>query len=366
MVRCGVRACSGARHVLRLGCGLGLLAFVLVVGCGKAENAVTLLNVSYDPTRELYQEINAIFAERMWKETGTRVAVRQSHGGSGKQTRAVIDGLEADVVTLAVASDIDAIAELRGWIRRDWQKQLPNNSCPYTSTIVFLVRKGNPKGIRDWGDLARDDVEVVTPNPKTSGGARWNYLAAWGYALKRSLGSWDKLRDPGAKEEVARAQADAQAFVKRIFGRVSVMDTGARAATNTFVQRGIGDVLIAWENEALLAVKELGADRLEIVLPSVSILAEPPVAVVDAVVDRRGTRAFAEAYLKFLYEPEAQRIIAEHYFRPSSATVAEEFRERFPNLERFTVDEVFGGWGTAKKGHFDDGGSFDQIMSAKP
>ncbi|NMC20530.1 MAG: sulfate ABC transporter substrate-binding protein [Thermogutta sp.] len=360
------RLCKDAPTGLRLGCGLGLLALSLVVGCGKSENAVTLLNVSYDPTRELYQEINGIFAERILKETGVRVEIRQSHGGSGKQTRAVIDGLEADVVTLAVASDIDAIAELRGWIRRDWQRQLPNNSCPYTSTIVFLVRKGNPKGIRDWDDLAREDVEVVTPNPKTSGGARWNYLAAWGYALKRSLGSWDKLRDPAAKEEVAQAQKDAQAFVKRIFGRVSVMDTGARAATNTFVQRGIGDVLIAWENEALLAVKELGADRLEMVLPSVSILAEPPVAVVDAVVDRRGTRKLAEAYLKFLYEPEAQRIIAKHYFRPSNPAVAEECRERFPGLERFTVEEVFGGWGRAKKEHFDDGGSFDQIMNAKP
>ncbi len=361
----GFRPCVSARLVVLLVTVLGLLICTLVADCGKSKNIVTLLNVSYDPTRELYHEINGIFAERMWKETGVRVAVRQSHGGSGKQTRAVIDGLEADVVTLAVASDIDAIAELRGWIRRDWQTQLPNNSCPYTSTIVFLVRKGNSKGIRDWDDLARDDVAVVTPNPKTSGGARWNYLAAWGYALKRSLGSWDKLRDPHAKEEVARAQEDAQAFVKRIFGRVSVMDTGARAATNTFVQRGIGDVLIAWENEALLAVKELGADRLELVLPSVSIQAEPPVAVVDAVVERRGTRTYAEAYLKFLYEPQAQRIIAKHYFRPSVAAVAEEFRERFPDLERFTVDEVFGGWKRAKKQHFDDGGSFDRIMNTK-
>lgn len=361
----GVQPCISARLILLLGGGLGLLICTLFAGCRKSENVVTLLNVSYDPTRELYHEINGMFAERMWKENGVQVAVRQSHGGSGKQTRAVIDGLEADVVTLAVASDIDAIAELRGWIRRDWQKQFPNNSCPYTSTVVFLVRRGNPKGIRDWDDLARDDVAVVTPNPKTSGGARWNYLAAWGYALKRSLGSWDKLRDPRAKEEVARAQEDAQAFVKRIFGRVPVMDTGARAATNTFVQRGIGDVLIAWENEALLAVKELGADRLEIVLPSVSILAEPPVAVVDAVVDRRGTRTYAEAYLKFLYEPEAQRVIAKHYFRPSVDTVAEEFRERFPNLERFTVDQVFGGWERAKREHFDDVGSFDQIMNAE-
>lgn len=365
----GIRFGRAERKGLRHGRGLALpalLAVSLFVGCGKSENAVTLLNVSYDPTRELYQEINDIFAARMLRETGTRVEVRQSHGGSGKQTRAVIDGLEADVVTLAVASDIDAIAELRGWIRRDWQKRLPNNSCPYTSTIVFLVRKGNPKKIRDWDDLTRDDVVVVTPNPKTSGGARWNYLAAWGFALKRSLGTWDKLHDPVAKDEVAAAQEEARRFVKQIFGRVSVMDTGARAATNTFVQRGIGDVLIAWENEALLAVRELGADRLELVLPSVSILAEPPVAVVDAVVDRRGTRTVAEAYLKFLYEPQSQRIIAAHYFRPSDSAVAEEFRERFPDLELFTVDDVFGGWPRAKKEHFDDGGSFDQIMNAKP
>lgn len=361
-----VQPFKGIRIVLAAAGGLALLILAAVVGCGKSENVVTLLNVSYDPTRELYQEIDRLFAERMLRETGIRVEVRQSHGGSGKQSRAVIDGLEADVVTLAVASDIDAIAELRGWIRRDWREQLANNSCPYTSTIVFLVRKGNPKGIRDWDDLTRDDVEVVTPNPKTSGGARWNYLAAWGFALKRSLGSWDKLRDPSAAEEVAKARQEAREFVKRIFGRVSVMDTGARAATNTFVNRGIGDVLIAWENEALLAVKELGADRLEMVLPSVSILAEPPVAVVDAVVDRRGTRKLAEAYLKFLYEPDSQRIIAKHYFRPSDSAVAEEFRDRFPALELFTVDEVFGGWAQAKKEHFDDGGSFDQIMNAQP
>ena len=327
-----------------------LLAAALLAGLAGtltgnvAAAETTLLNVSYDPTRELYQAFNPEFA-KYWKgKTGQDVTVKQSHGGAGKQARAVIDGLEADVVTLALAYDIDAIGEKTGKIPADWQKRLPHNSSPYTSTIVFLVRKGNPKGIKDWGDLVKPGVEVITPNPKTSGGARWNYLAAYGYALKL----------PGGDE------AKARAFVADVFKHVPVLDSGARGATNTFVQRGIGDVLIAWENDALLAAEEVAKGEVEIVMPSLSILAEPPVAVVDKVVDRRGTRAVAEAYLAFLYTPEAQEIAARNYLRPRDPEVAARYPDRFPKLDMITIDD-FGGWATAQKKHFADGGIFDEI-----
>jgi sulfate transport system substrate-binding protein len=304
----------------------------------------TLLNVSYDPTRELYQEVNAAFAAHWKAKTGKSVALQQSHGGSGKQARAVIDGLEADVVTLALAYDVDAIAQA-GLVAPGWQKRLPQNSCPYTSTMVFLVRKGNPKGIRDWGDLVKPGVSVVTPNPKTSGAARWNYLAAWAWAL----------RQPGGNAATARA------FVTTLFRNVPVLDSGARGSTNTFVQRGIGDVLLAWENEAFLAVKELGPDKLDIVVPSMSILAEPPVTVVDKVVDKKGTRVVAQAYLEYLYSPEGQAIAAKHYYRPRSETALVKAPVAFPRLKLVTIDEVFGGWANAQKTHFNDGGVFDQI-----
>jgi sulfate/thiosulfate-binding protein len=317
-----------------------------LMGCSARDaEDITLLNVSYDPTRELYQDYNAAFAKYWQATAGQKVEVRQSHGGSGKQARAVIDGLDADVVTLALAYDIDAISERGGLVAKDWQKRLPNNSAPYTSTIVFLVRKGNPKGIKDWDDLAKPGVYVITPNPKTSGGARWNYLAAWGYELKRSGGD----------------EAKAKTFVARLFKNVPVMDSGARGATVTFVQRGIGDVLLAWENEAFLAVNELGKDKFEIVSPSVSILAEPSVAVVDKVVDRRGTRAAAEAYLKYLYSEEGQEIAAKHCYRPRLESVAAKQAARFPKMTLFTIDEAFGGWQKAQKTHFADGGTFDQI-----
>ncbi|MFZ4396271.1 MAG: sulfate ABC transporter substrate-binding protein [Kiritimatiellia bacterium] len=308
---------------------------------------VTLLNVSYDPTREVYQEFNAAFG-KYWKEkTGTNVVVQQSHGGSGKQARAVIDGLQADVVTLALAYDIDALVEKGSLLPKDWQKRLPDNSAPYTSTIVFLVRKGNPKGIKDWDDLVKPDVAVITPNPKTSGGARWNYLAAWGYALRKNNND----------------EAKARAFVTQLFHNVPVLDSGARGSTTTFVQRGIGDVLLAWENEALLALKELGADKLEIVTPSVSILAEPTVAVVDKVVEKRGTQAVAEAYLSYLYTPEGQEIVAHNYFRPRNAAVAAKYAKSFATVTLFTIDEVFGGWQKAQKTHFADGGIFDALIA---
>ena len=317
---------------------------------GAALAQTTLLNVSYDPTRELYAEYDQEFA-RYWKgKTGETVTVRQSHGGSGKQARAVIDGLEADVVTLALAYDIDAIAEKTRRLPADWQKARANNSSPYTSTIVFLVRKGNPKGIKDWGDLVKPGVQVITPNPKTSGGARWNYLAAWGYALKR----------PGGTEEKARA------FVAELFKHVPVFDSGARAATNTFVQRGLGDVLLAWENEAFLSVNELGPDKFEIVVPSVSVLAEPPVAVVQGVTDRRGTTRLAAAYLDHLYSAAGQKLIARHYYRPVKPELADpKDVARFPKLKTFTVDDTFGGWQKAQKTHFADGGTFDQIYASK-
>ena len=306
-----------------------------------------LLNVSYDPTRELYQDFNKAFA-RQWKQkTSQDLSVKQSHGGSGKQARAVIDGLDADVVTLALAYDIDEIHNKAKLIPQNWQKRLPGNSSPYTSTIVFLVRKGNPKQIRDWNDLVKPGIKVITPNPKTSGGARWNYLAAWAYALKQKGGS----------------DATAKDFVTRLYRNVPVLDSGARGSTTTFVQRGQGDVLIAWENEAFLAVNELGRNKFEIVVPSLSILAEPPVTVVDKVVDRKGTRKLAEDYLKYLYSPEGQEIAARHYYRPFDKKVAQKYAGQFPKLKLVTIDDTFGGWGRAQKAHFSDGAIFDQIYS---
>ncbi|CAL94980.1 sulfate ABC transporter substrate-binding protein [Azoarcus olearius] len=324
----------------------------LALGAALAGNALaetTLLNVSYDPTRELYQEYNTAFAKYWKAKAGEDVVVKQSHGGSGKQARAVIDGLDADVVTLALAGDIDAITDNGGAVAAGWQKKLPLNAAPYTSTIVLLVRTGNPKGIKDWNDLVKPGVEVVTPNPKTSGGARWNYLAAWGYALKQ----------PGGTD------ARAREFVKNIYANVKVLDSGARGSTVTFVERGIGDVLIAWENEAYLALKEFGADKFEIITPSISILAEPPVAVVDKVVDKRGTRKVATEYLNYLYSNEGQEIAAKNYYRPTDAKVAAKYAKQFGNLNLFKIDEVFGGWGKVQKAHFDDGGIFDQIATIK-
>ena len=327
---------------------LAALAAVLSLGVGAVHAAeITLLNVSYDPTRELYQDYNKAFAAH-WKQgqgAGDVVSIKQSHGGSGKQARSVLDGLQADVVTLALAYDIDVLEE-KGLIAPGWQKRLANNASPYTSTIVFLVRKGNPKGIKDWNDLVKPGVDIVTPNPKTSGGARWNYLAAWAWALAQ----------PNGNDESARA------FVKDLFSHVKVLDTGARGATTSFAERRIGDVLIAWENEAYLAVKELGPDKFDIVTPSVSILAEPPVAVVDRVVDKKGTRAVATAYLEYLYSPEGQEIAARNYYRPRDAKVAEKFAGQFAPVKLVTIDEVFGGWTIAQKKHFSDGGIFDQII----
>ncbi len=311
----------------------------------SAQDKVTLLNVSYDPTRELYQSFNRAFGDYWFKKTGTKVEVNQSHGGSGKQARAVIDGLEADVVTLALAYDIDAIAERTNLLPRSWQKRLPYNSSPYTSTIVFLVRKGNPKNIKDWDDLVKPGVVVITPNPKTSGGARWNYLAAWGYALKK----WDN------------DEAKAKEFLTAIFKNVPVLDSGARGSTTTFIERKIGDVFISWENEAYLVVNELGKGEYEIIAPSLSILAEPPVTIVDHNVDRHGTRAVAQAYLEFLYTEEGQEIAAKNYYRPSLESAANKYAPQFQKVNLFTIDEVFGGWQKAQKTHFADKGIFDQI-----
>lgn len=323
----------------------GLIALALGLSFGSSAFAdVNLLNVSYDPTRELYQEYNAAFAKHWKAKTGETVNIKASHGGSGKQARAVIDGLDADVVTLALAYDIDEVANA-GLLAKDWQKKLPLNASPYTSTIVLLVRKGNPKGIKDWGDLVKPGVEVITPNPKTSGGARWNYLAAWGYAKQLKGGN-----DATAKE-----------FVKKLYGNVKVLDSGARGSTTTFVERGIGDVLIAWENEAYLSLKELGPDKFEIVTPSVSILAEPPVAVVDKVADKKGTRKVATEYLNYLYSPEGQEIAAKNFYRPTDKKVAAKYAKQFANLKLITVDKEFGGWDKAQKAHFSDGGVFDQI-----
>jgi len=321
------------------------LAAGLVTATAVHAADVSLLNVSYDPTRELYVAINKAFAAKFKADTGKTIEIKQSHGGSGKQARSVIDGLQADVVTLALAYDVDAIAE-RGLIAPDWQKRLTENAAPYTSTIVFLVRKGNPKGIKDWDDLAKAGTKVITPNPKTSGGARWNYLAAWGYALKK-YGSEDKARN----------------LVRDIFKNVPVLDTGARGSTVTFVERNIGDVLVAWENEAYLALDEFGQDKFEIVTPSISILAEPTVAIVDKVVDKKGTRAAAEAYLQFLYSPEGQDIAARNHYRPRNPEVAKKYEGEFAKVSLFTIDEVFGGWKKAQAAHFNDDGMFDQIYT---
>jgi sulfate transport system substrate-binding protein len=320
---------------------------VLGLGLASALNAatITLLNVSYDPTRELYDDYNKAFAAHWKAKTGDTVIVNQSHGGSGKQARSVIDGLGADVVTLALAYDIDALASQGKLIPANWQTRLPNNSTPYTSTIVFLVRKGNPKHIHDWSDLVRSGIEVITPSPKTSGGARWNYLAAWAWALKQPGGS----------------DATAEAFVKKLYANVPVLDSGARGATVTFVERGIGDVLLAWENEAFLAVKELGPDKFDIVVPSLSILAEPPVSIVDKVVDKHGTRQVAEEYLRYLYSKEGQEIAAKHFYRPRDPDVAAKYAGQFPAITLVTVDSAFGGWTKAQAAHFADGGSFDRI-----
>jgi len=331
-----------------------LLCTLVLVGCSKpaavagsatASRPATLLNVSYDPTRELYEAVNKAFAAEWLATTGEQVTINQSHGGSGKQARAIIDGLQADVATLGLAYDLIELNRKAQLIPADWATRLPNNSAPYTSTIVFLVRKGNPKNLRDWDDLIRPGVQVITPNPKSSGGARWNYLAAWAWALKQ----------PGGDD------ATAKDFVHRLYKNVPVLDSGARGATVTFVDRGIGDVLLAWENEALLAKQQLGPDKLDIVLPSQSILAEPPVTVVDKVVDRRGTRKLAEAYLGFLYTKQGQEIIAHNFYRPRDAEIAAKYASQFPPLKLVTIDDTFGGWEKAQAAHFDDGGSFDQI-----
>jgi sulfate/thiosulfate transport system substrate-binding protein len=332
----------------KLGRSLFLVALtsILVLSLGQAAGPpVTLLNVSYDPTRELYQDIDKAFAAFWRAKTGQTVTINQSHGGSGKQARAVIDGLEADVVTLGLAYDIDEIAEQAKLLPADWQSRLPYHSTPYTSTIVLLVRKGNPKTIKDWNDVVRPGISVITPNPKTSGGARWNYLAAWGYALRKSGGN-------------ERAATD---FVTRLYRNVPVLDSGARGATDTFVERGIGDVLLAWENEALLAVKQVGSGEFEIVIPSESILAEPPVSLVDKVVDKRGTRQVAKAYLEFLYSPQGQEFGARHFYSPQLESVAAKYAGQFPKVKMFTVNEVAGGWQKAQQTHFADGGVFDRI-----
>lgn len=346
---------SWLSRIIQLGT-LSLLVFTLV-GCGsnttnapeKSTGAnigktIELLNVSYDPTRELYDEFNKEFSDYWLEKTGDTVSIKQSHGGSGSQARSVADGLDADVVTLALAYDIDMLYETRQLIKEDWQEQLPHNSTPYTSTIVFLVRKGNPLNIQDWDDIIREDVSVITPNPKTSGGARWNYLAAWGYALKK-YGSEEK----------------AEEFITKLFKNVAVLDSGARGATTTFVERGIGDVFLSWENEAFLAVNELGEDEFEIVFPSVSILAEPPVTVVDSIVDKKGTRDVAEAYLQYLYTDVGQELAAKHYYRPRNEEILAKYQDQFPSIQLFTIDEVFGGWQNAQTTHFSDEGVFDRI-----
>ena len=334
------------KNVVKLLAVFGLVAWAQAATALAAEKAVTLLNVSYDPTRELYQDYNAAFIKHWQAQAGQEVSIRQSHGGSGKQARAVIDGLEADVVTLALAYDVDALSSKGHLLPQDWQQRLPDNSAPYTSTIVFLVRKGNPKAIKDWDDLVKPGVAVITPNPKTSGGARWNYLAAWAYALKHGGGDEAKAKD----------------FVARLYKNVPVLDSGARGSTTTFVQRGIGDVLLAWENEALLALKEEGGQEFVLVAPSLSILAEPPVAVVDKIVERRGTQAVATEYLKYLYSDEAQEIAAKHFYRPRNAAIAAKYAAQFPKLALVTIDEIFGGWKKAQETHFNDGGVFDKIF----
>ncbi len=326
---------------------LGVAAVLLLSSISPtyAQGSVTLLNVSYDPTRELYQDFNAAFVKYWKAKTGQDVTIQQSHGGSGAQARAVIDGLQADVVTLALAYDIDAISEKAKLIPGNWQSRLPNNSTPYTSTIVFLVRKGNPKNIKDWDDVVRPGISVITPNPKTSGGARWAYLAAWGYAYLKN----------------GKSDAAARDFITKLYKNVPVLDSGARGSTTTFVERGIGDVLLAWENEALLSVKELGPDKFQIVVPSVSILAEPPVSVVDQVVNRKGTRAVAEAYLQYLYTPEGQEIAARNFYRPRNEAVAKKYASTFPKVKLFTLADIVGDWQKTQAVHFADGGVFDQI-----
>lgn len=342
------------RDFIKLSLGAGVagamaLSALPAFAQGSAAGPVTLLNVSYDPTRELYVDYNQAFA-KYWKgKTGQDVTIKQSHGGSGKQARSIIDGIDADVATLALGGDVDALVTHGGLLKADWQKRLPHNSAPYTSTIVFLVKKGNPKGLKDWDDLVKPGVQVITPNPKTSGGARWNYLAAWAYSLKQPGGNADS----------------AKAFVKRIYANTKVLDSGARGSTTTFVERGIGDVLIAWENEAYLAVKELGPDKFEIVTPSLSILAEPPVSVVDKTVDKKGTRKVAQAYLEYLYSPEGQEIAAKNYYRPRDPKIAAKYAKTFAPVKLVTIDEVFGGWRNAQKTHFDDGGVFDQISGVR-
>lgn len=346
-----------------------LLLITGILGCGgsgggSSEAEVRLLNVSYDPTREFYEEFNESFA-KVWKQkTGQNVVVDQSHGGSGKQARAVIEGQPADVVTLALAQDITAIAQKSGLVPEDWQSKLPHNSAPYTSTIVLLVRKGNPKKIKDWNDLTREDVEVITPNPKTGGGARWNYLAAWGYALKQEVGDLAKLKDPNF--DASAAQEKAKAFVGKLYKRVSILDPSARAATNTFVQREQGDVLITWENEAYLAIREAADAGLEIVTPSLSILAEPPVAVVQKNAEKNGNVEVATAYLEHLFTPEGQKLAAKHFYRPAKPEgVDAELMKKFQKIDLFTIDDVFGGWTRAQKEHFDDGGHFDGMVTNK-
>jgi sulfate transport system substrate-binding protein len=324
-----------------------LLLPVLTASALFAAGPVKLLNVSYDPTRELYQDVNAAFAKQWKAKTGVDVQISQSHGGSGKQARSVIDGLQADIVTLALAYDIDVLSEKANLVPKNWQSRLPNNSTPYTSTIVFLVRKGNPKHIKDWDDLVKSGVGVITPNPKTSGGARWSYLAAWGYALKKNNGDENKAQD----------------FVKRVYKNVPVLDSGARGSTTTFVQRGIGDVLLSWENEAYLALNQLGKDKFEIVTPSISILAEPPVSIVDKVAAKHGTTEVAKAYLQFLYTEEGQEIGAKNYYRPQSPQALAKYANQFPKLKLFTIDDAFGGWQKTQKKHFEDGGVFDKIYT---
>ena len=342
---------SSRRYFINLSLRTGLTAALASAGLSShaQSSAVTLLNVSYDPTRELYVDYNAAFA-RYWKaKTGQIVTVKQSHGGSGKQARSVIDGIDADVVTLALAGDVDALVKNGGLVSKDWQKRLPLNSAPYTSTIVFLVRKGNPKGIKDWDDLARPGVAVITPNPKTSGGARWNYLAAWEFARRKHSGS-----DARAKE-----------FVGQLYKNVPVLDTGARGSSITFVQRNVGDVLLAWENEAFLALKEFGADKFQVVVPSVSILAEPSVTLVDRNVDKKGSRVVATAYLDYLYSDEGQDIAGRHYYRPTGEKAKVKYAAQFPKLTLFTIDQGFGGWAKADKDHFADGASFDQVYAPR-
>lgn len=336
------------RDFIKLSLGAAAAANIALTVLPSFAQGLTLLNVSYDPTRELYVDYNQAFVKHWKAKTGQDVTIKQSHGGSGKQARSIIDGIDADVATLALAGDTDALVTHGGLVKADWQKRLPQNSAPYTSTIVFLVKKGNPKGVKDWDDLVKPGVQVITPNPKTSGGARWNYLAAWEFA-KRKYGGDDKAKD----------------FVGKLYKNVPVLDTGARGSTITFVQRGVGDVLLAWENEAFLALKEFGPDKFDIVVPSISILAEPTVTVVDKVVDKKGTRAVAEEYLKYLYSDEGQDIAGRNYYRPTSEKAKAKYDKQFPKLTLFTIDESFGGWSKADKAHFADGGSFDQIYTNK-